>query len=66
MRNHVKGKAWTYSINLINYLYNIFNMIDIIFRNTIYLVMIAVKIGKFMQDFKQSKYVIDEEISEKS
>jgi len=28
--------------------------------------MIAEKIGKFIQDFKQSKYVIDEEISEKS
>jgi len=28
--------------------------------------MIAVKIGKYIQDFKQSKYVIDEEISEKS
>ena len=41
-------------------------MIDIFFWNTIYLVMFAVKIGKFMQDFKQSKYVIDEEISEKS
>jgi|GEM_PF-5982340 hypothetical protein len=48
------------------YLYNNFNIIDIFFRNVIYLVVIAVKISKFMQDFKQSKYVIDEEISEKS